>query len=87
MKNRINQRLEEITAATLIVGVDIAKTVHWARFVDYRGIEHGKAITFKCDQKGFESIVSRIKEICNQKYLTDNNISDIADIIGTAHHY
>jgi len=69
MKERINERLEEITGTTLIVGIDIAKSVHWARFVDYRGREVGKVISFKCDRKGFESIVTRIKEICNGKFL------------------
>jgi len=69
MKNRTNQRLEEITPGTLIVGVDIAKTVHWARFVDYRGIEYGKAISFKNDRKGFESIVSGIDKIRKLKTL------------------
>ncbi len=67
MKNRTNQRLEEITASTLIVGVDVAKSVHWARFVDYRGMEIGKAVSFKNDRQGFESIVARIREISNMK--------------------
>lgn len=69
MKNRTNQRLEEITAGTLIVGVDVAKSVQWARFVDYRGIEIGKAISFKNDRQGFESIVARIQEKCKLKTL------------------
>jgi len=69
MKNRTNQRLEEITAGTLIVGVDVAKENQWARFVDYRGIEIGKAILFKNNRQGFESIVARIHEICKLKML------------------
>jgi len=69
MKNRTNQKLEEITAGTLIVGTDIAKEEHWSRFVDYRGIEIGKAISFKNNRQGYESILARIKEICNQKTL------------------
>ena len=68
-KNRSNERLEEITVSTLIVGVDVAKTLQWARFVDYRGIEVGKAISFCNDRKGFEAIVSKIYEICNNKVL------------------
>lgn len=67
MKNRTNQRIEEITAGTLIVGVDVAKTVQWARFVDYRGVEVGKAMSFQNNRQGFESIVARIREICNMK--------------------
>ena len=65
MNNQDNRRLEEITATTLIVGVDIAKKVHWARFVDYRGVEIGKAISIRCDRQGFESIVAKIQLICN----------------------
>ena len=69
MKNRSNQRLERITAGTLIVGVDVAKSVHWARFVDYRGVEYGKALSFQSNRHGFESIVARIHAIRNMKIL------------------
>jgi transposase len=67
MKNRTNQRLEEITHTMLIVGIDIAKKTHWARFTDYRGIELGKAISFKCDREGFEAIVTKIEQLRNSK--------------------
>jgi len=69
MKNRTNQRLEEIAAGTLIVGVDVAKSEQWARFVDYRGVEIGKAVLFKNNRQGFESIVAKIREICKIKIL------------------
>ena len=69
MKNRTNQRIEEVTTGTLIVGVDIAKSVHWARFVDYRGIEYGKAISFKNERNGYERIVAKINEIRNMRTL------------------
>jgi len=67
MNNRMNQRLEEITVTTLIVGVDIVKITHWARFTDYRGVEVGKAVKFKNNRDGFESIVARIEQIRNNK--------------------
>ena len=69
MKNRTNARLEEITTRTLVVGVDIAKKVHWVRFVDYRGVEFGKAVSFQNDRLGFEKIVARIGEVCKQNRL------------------
>ena len=69
MKNRTNQRIEEITVGTLIVGVDVAKETQWARFVDYRGVEHGKAVSFKNNRKGYESIVIKIHEIIKLKTL------------------
>jgi len=69
MKNRTNQRLEEITVGTLIVGVDVAKEDQWARMVDYRGVEIGKAMLFKNNRQGFESILAKIGEICKLKTL------------------
>ena len=51
----------------MIVGVDVAKSVQWARFVDYRGVEIGKALSFQNNWRGFESIVARIREISNMK--------------------
>jgi transposase len=69
MKNRTSQRIDEITAGTLIVGVDVAKELHWARFVDYRGVEIGKVVSFGNDRKGYESIVAKIQEISKNKTL------------------
>jgi len=69
MDRRTNQRLEEITPTTLIIGIDIAKSVQWARAVDYRGIEIGKAISFKNNRQGFDSIVAWINTIRNLKVL------------------
>jgi len=63
-KIKVNQRLDEITEATLVVGIDIAKTTHWARFTDYRGSEVGKAISFTNNRKGFEKIVAQIEALC-----------------------
>ena len=66
-----NQKLEAITPSTLIVGVDIAKAVQWARFVDYRGLEIGKALRFQNDKIGFGNILASIIAICNQRKLND----------------
>ena len=63
MKNasRSNRKLEAITYKTIVVGIDIAKSRQWARFVDYRGMEIGKAVSFNNDRDGFEYIVSEIR--------------------------
>jgi transposase len=71
MKKRNNQKIEAITPRTLIVGVDIAKETQWARFVDYRGIELGKALKFQNDKSGFENILASIEAICKNKRLDD----------------
>ena len=87
MKNRTNQRLEEITTGTLIVGVDIAKEVHWARFTDYRGMELGKAISFESNRRGFESIVARIEGILNNKVLREPFTQVMIGMEPTGHYW
>lgn len=67
MKTNNNAKLEAITHKTLIVGVDIAKLTQWARFVDYRGLELGKAVKFKNDKNGFENILATIEWFCKTK--------------------
>ena len=80
-------KLEQITAGTLIVGVDVAKEVHWARFIDYRGIEFGKAIRFNNKRVGFESIVARIEEIRNMKILRNPIEGTIIGMEPTGHYW
>jgi len=87
MKNGTNQRLEGITSTTLIVGVDIAKEIHWARFVDYRGLEIGKAISFTNDRTGFESIVARIEETRKLKTLREPFTEVIVGMEPTGHYW
>lgn len=59
--NRSNRKIEAITCKTIVVGIDIAKNKQWARFVDYRGLEIGKAISFNNDRNGFEYMLSEIR--------------------------
>ncbi len=66
-EDRLKQKLIAITTDTLVVGVDISKNYQWARFVDFRGIEHGRALKFKNSKGGFETILARIREICKKE--------------------
>ncbi|MCM1565213.1 MAG: IS110 family transposase [Dehalobacter sp.] len=83
MKNRNNLKLEAITPGTLVVGVDIAKETQWARFVDYRGIELGKALKFQNDKTGFGNILASIEANCKNKRL--NNV--IVGMEPTGHYW
>ena len=69
-EDRLKQKLLAITPDTLVVGVDIAKNDQWARFVDFRGIEHSRALKFKNRKGGFETILARIREICKKENFT-----------------
>lgn len=66
-EDRLKQKVIAITTDTLVVGVDIAKNYQWARFVDFRGIEHDRAVKFKNSKGGFETILARIQEICKKE--------------------
>lgn len=87
MKEQTNRNLESITTTTLIIGVDVAKTLQWARFVDYRGMEAGKAISFQVNKKGFESIVTKIEEIRNSKFLRQSFDNMIIGMEPTGHYW
>ncbi|WP_127610831.1 IS110 family transposase [Paenibacillus validus] len=63
LKQKQNQRITRITESTLVVGADIAKKVHVARAVDFRGIELGKDCTFHNDQNGLAKLVTWMKEL------------------------
>jgi len=87
MKNQTDRNLGSITATTLIVGIDIAKSVQWARFVDFRGMEHGKALSFKVSKIGFESIVSKINEIRNSNVFRQTFDNVIIGMEPTGHYW
>lgn len=87
MKNQTDRNLETITARTLIVGVDVAKSVQWARFVDYRGAEAGRAISFQVNKEGFENIVAKIEEIRKNKVLRQAFDNVIIGMEPTGHYW
>ena len=66
-EDRLKQKIIAITTDTLVVGVDIAKNYQWARFVDFRGMEHDSALKFKNSKGGFEIILARIRDICKKE--------------------
>jgi transposase len=65
-----NQRIQQITESTLVVGADIAKKTHVARAVDYRGIELGKDCVFSNDHQGLTKLVTWMKELQRRHHKT-----------------
>jgi len=82
-EDRLKQKLLAITTDTLVVGVDIAKNYQWARFVDFRGIEHNHALKFKNSRGGFETILARIREICK----AENFAKAVVGMEPTGHYW
>jgi transposase len=66
-----NERINQITFSTLIIGVDIAKFRHVARAQDFRGVEFGKPLTFENNREGFELFVSWFKKIATEQGFKD----------------
>jgi transposase len=57
-----NEKLNQVTPPTLIVGVDIAKFKHVARAQDDRGKILGKALTFTNTKEGFDAFFAWLEE-------------------------
>lgn len=56
MKYTQNEKILQVTNETLIVGVDIASEIHYARAFNNRGLEIGKLIKFSNNVEGFKEI-------------------------------
>lgn len=67
-----NEKILKLTEKTLIIGVDIASQLQYARAFDYRGIElRTKPFKFTNDIDGFASFTSWIKDIKKQNHKQD----------------
>jgi transposase len=71
MKQKQNQRITRITEGTLVIGADIAKKIHVARAVDFRGIELGKDCVFHNDREGLTKLAAWMKGLQEAHQKTD----------------
>lgn len=71
LEQKQNQRITRITESTLVVGADIAKRIHVARAVDFRGIGLGKECVFHNDSEGLMKLSSWMKELGRAQGKTD----------------
>ena len=63
MTNSQKLKFNAIESADAIVGIDIAKNVHWAGIILPNGKEIKKSFSFNNNKKGFESLVETVKNI------------------------
>ncbi len=56
-------KIDQITDTTLIIGVDIAKKIHWAQITNPRGISLCKPIKVGNDINSFENFVTQINDL------------------------
>ena len=62
MQNVLQKRITRITPTTIIVGIDAAKDLHWARITDYRGIDLMKPVKVHNNMDGFESLLAKVEK-------------------------
>ena len=55
MNCKQNEKINQVKESTLVVGIDIGSTTHYARVFDWRGIELGKVFKFSNSREGFEN--------------------------------
>ena len=70
MKAKKKAKLDLIDDDTLIVGIDVGKRNHYARFINVRGYEIGKGFSFSNNRNGMEKIIAKIEEAKKQNNLT-----------------
>lgn len=58
-----NEKLNQVTPETLVIGVDIGSETHYARAFNWRGIELGKVFRFANNGEGFEQLYAWIKNL------------------------
>lgn len=62
-----NEKIMSISEKTLVVGVDIAKSIHYARAFDYRGIELATVFKFENNREGLESFKNWMDSVAKEK--------------------
>ncbi|MGI6091830.1 MAG: IS110 family transposase [Veillonellaceae bacterium] len=55
MKCKQNQRILQVSETVLIIGIDVASEIHYARAFDNRGIEQANVLRFTNDLEGFKA--------------------------------
>lgn len=63
MTNSQDSKFNAIEATDIIVGIDIAKNVHWAGIIQPNGKEIKKSFSFHNNKKGLKNLVEKIKNV------------------------
>ena len=66
MNCKQNQRINQVEETSLVVGIDIGSTNHYARAFDWRGIELARILKFSNSGEGFERLNHWMQGICER---------------------
>ena len=66
-----NERINQVSEQTLVIGVDIASELNYARAFNWRGIEKGKVFKFCNNLEGFQAFNEWAHQIMSASKLTN----------------
>ena len=78
-----NFKISQVNLETLVLGIDIGSTTHYARAFDWRGLELSKVFKFKNSFEGFQSFVLWVNDLCCK----NNKSKIIAGLEPTGHYW
>ena len=67
MNNKRNQKINQVTNSTLIIGIDIAKRTHYACAVDDRGRELSKSFAVHQSNQGFQQFYIHLHQLMKKQ--------------------
>jgi transposase len=67
----LGNKLHQISAETMIVGIDIAKNVHWAQITDSRGSTLSKPMKISSNIESFQQFLNKVLEIQSKNGFQD----------------
>lgn len=76
-------KIRQVTEDTVVVGVDIASEVHWARAFDWRGLELGKTLSFASNAEGY----SQLREWCGEIMRQSEKSQVLVGMEPTGHYW
>ena len=71
MNCKQNEKINQVKESTLVVGIDIGSTIHYARVFDWRGIELAKIFSFSNSREGFENFKSWMRHLQDKHKKSD----------------
>lgn len=71
MNCKQNEKINQVKESTLVVGIDIGSTTHYARVFDWRGIELAKIFSFSNSREGFENFKSWMRHLQDKHKKSD----------------
>ena len=78
-----NFRISQVTEETLVLGIDVARSTHYVRAFNWRGLELSKVFKFKNSFEGFQSFVLWVNDLCCK----NNKSKIIAGLEPTGHYW